>query len=155
MPSFTKSTIVLALTLLFTRVKCDPTPLVPHLDTQCKKPVTDIWSGGSKVVVEYEFANDKGFPAYTALDNLTFSGAENKDRPGYTVYWQVGDIDMGCSVALMLGYSQRYYGRLPEVLPPGNVIMATNQPGCFYSFIPVCFVWLTDREFFRDLTGTV
>ena len=153
MPSFTQSTIALAMTLLLTGVRCGPTPIVPYLDTQCTKPITDIRSGGVEVGTDYEFANDEGFPAYSSLDNLTFGGAENKDKPGYTVYWQVGDIDMGCSVALMLGYSQQYYGFLPEVLPPGNVIMATNQPGCFYSFIPVCSVWLADCEFFRDLTG--
>ena len=155
MPSFTQSTIALALTLLLTRVKCDPTPLIPHLDTQCTKPVTDIRSDGATINLDYQFTNDEGWPGYSALNNFTFGGAENKDKPGYTVYWQVGDIDHGCSVALMLGYSQQAYGRLPELLPPGNLIVATNQPGCFYSFIPVCFVWLAGREYFRDLTGTM
>ena len=49
------------------------------------KPMTDMKSDDIKVNVDLELANDKGWPGYSALGNLIFSGAENKDKPGYTV----------------------------------------------------------------------
>ena len=116
----------------------------PYIDPQCTKPVRNVTLDGSPA--PSDLFND---PLALELGSIqgpiqspVFHGAENKDAPGYNVYWKIEDLDFTCAVALMQEYSQFHYGLMPEPLPPGNVILMTNTPGCVYSFVPVNFTVL-------------
>lgn len=111
----------------------------PFVDDQCNTPVQSVNVSGQQSTDVYDTFQTPGIPDASFWLNPVFENSSNPaPGAGTNIWWKVREQDPGCGVALMVGYSQTTYGRLPFVAPSGNVIMFANNPGCYYSQIPVC-----------------
>ena len=119
--------------------------VTPYSDGTCTQPLTSYtWDG-----IETEGANPTftlgngvgaAFPAakWGTYSNLNFQNAATPNNaPGNGVYWSTGPIDPGCNIVFMLPYEVVNYGELASDQPPGNVILAVSQSGCYYTHLPV------------------
>lgn len=139
---FLLSTVVATAQILYTvgvQSQAYHQTYTPYLDGQCKTPVTSVtYDSNLQSTDMYDTFQTPGIPDASFWVNPVFENASTPaSGSGSNIWWNVTEQDPGCGVALMLGYSQQTYGRLPFVAPSGNVIMFANSPGCYYSEIPV------------------
>lgn len=153
MASFTAAIVASAALFQSVQATTYAPVLLPYVDGQCKNLVNGstgtntIEADGTPGYALYTTATSNvamGLPAedgYQTFTDLTFPGAES-DGSGYDVYWQLPDMD-GCRIVMMTDYTEGEYGSMGSNVAPGNVIVNSRSPGCFYTNLAVSYQFIS------------